>query len=266
VNYLSVENISKSFGMRVLFENISFGINEGQKIGFVAKNGTGKTSLLNIVAGLDAPDSGNVSYRKGLKVAYLPQEPNLDPKLTVEQAIFSADNPILKIIEAYEKALENMDDSDNYQKAFDAMERHHAWDFETRYKQILFRLKLEDLHATVGSLSGGQKKRLALANALLTTPDLLIMDEPTTHLDLFHKVQILKLLGELAHKRGKAILFTTHEIELAIQLCDRILILDARENPFGTPCELIEQRHFEKLFPSEMVAFDADTGTFKVKK
>src|SRR5690554_7119198 len=107
--------------MRVLFEGISFGINEGQKIGFVAKNGTGKTSLLNIIAGNDAPDSGNVTYRKGLKVAYLPQDPYLDPGLTVEQAIFSAENPILKIIETYEKALDNPENIEAYQKAFDAM-------------------------------------------------------------------------------------------------------------------------------------------------
>ena len=208
--------------MRVLFENISFGINEGQKIGFVAKNGTGKTSLLNIVAGLDAPDSGNVSYRKGLKVAYLPQEPNLDPKLTVEQAIFSADNPILKIIEAYEKALENMDDSDNYQKAFDAMEHHHAWDFETRYKQILFKLKLEDLHATVGSLSGGQKKRLALANALLTTPDLLIMDEPTNHLDL----EMIEWLENLFAKENFTLFMVTHDRYFLERVCNEIVELD----------------------------------------
>ena len=183
--------------MRVLFENISFGINEGQKIGFVAKNGTGKTSLLNIIAGNDKADTGNVVFRKGLKIAYLPQEPDLDPALTVEQTIFDSDNPILKIIENYEHAIENPDDSEAYQKAFDAMDAHHAWDFETRYKQILFKLKLEDLHAKVGSLSGGQKKRLALANALLTTPDLLIMDEPTNHLDL----EMIEWLENLFRKR-----------------------------------------------------------------
>ncbi|MGB3344908.1 MAG: ABC-F family ATP-binding cassette domain-containing protein [Aequorivita sp.] len=222
MNYLSVENISKSFGMRVLFENISFGINEGQKIGFVAKNGTGKTSLLNIIAGLDVADTGNVSYRRGLKVAYLPQEPNLDPALSVEQAIFSADNPILKIIEAYEKALENMDDSDSYQKAFDAMERHHAWDFETRYKQILSKLKLDDLHAKVSSLSGGQKKRLALANALLTTPDLLIMDEPTNHLDL----EMIEWLENLFAKENFTLFMVTHDRYFLERVCNEIVELD----------------------------------------
>ena len=222
MNYLSVENISKSFGMRVLFENISFGINAGQKIGFVAKNGTGKTSLLNIIAGLEAPDSGNVTYRKNLKVAYLPQEPNLDPKLTVEESIFSAENPILKIIEAYEKAIENPDDGEAYQKAFDAMEAHHAWDFETRYKQILFKLKLEDLHAKVVSLSGGQKKRLALANALLTTPDLLIMDEPTNHLDL----EMIEWLENLFAKENFTLFMVTHDRYFLERVCNEIVELD----------------------------------------
>ena len=138
MNYLSVENISKSYGERILFKNISFWINSGQKIGFVAKNGTGKTSLLNILSGDDTPDDGNVVYRKNLKVSFLSQNPLLDPALTIEETIFSSDNPILKIIEAYEKAIEKPDDSEAYQLAFDNMEAHHAWDFETRYKQILF--------------------------------------------------------------------------------------------------------------------------------
>lgn len=222
MNYLSVENISKSFGMRVLFENISFGINEGQKIGFVAKNGTGKTSLLNIIAGNDKADTGNVVFRKGLKIAYLPQEPDLDPKLTVEQTIFSSDNPILKIIENYEHAIENPDDSEAYQKAFDAMDAHHAWDFETRYKQILFKLKLEDLHAKVGNLSGGQKKRLALANALLTTPDLLIMDEPTNHLDL----EMIEWLENLFAKENFTLFMVTHDRYFLERVCNEIVELD----------------------------------------
>lgn len=222
VNYLSVENISKSFGMRMLFEDISFGINEGQKIGLVAKNGTGKTSLLNIIAGNDAADSGNVTYRKGLKVAYLPQEPNLDPGLTVEQAIFSAENPILKIIEAYEKALDTPENIQAYQKAFDAMDAHHAWDFETRYKQILFKLKLEDLHAKVSNLSGGQKKRLALANALLTSPDLLIMDEPTNHLDL----EMIEWLENLFAKENLTLFMVTHDRYFLERVCNEIVELD----------------------------------------
>lgn len=184
MNYVSVENISKAYGERVLFENISFGINKDQKIAFIAKNGSGKTSLLNILTGRDEPDSGQIVSRNGIRMAFLSQDPELLDNLTIEETIFASDNPVLKIIQQYEKALENSEDTDAYQKAYDQMERFDAWDFETRYKQILFRLKLEDLQQKVASLSGGQKKRLALATILINTPDLLILDEPTNPLDL----------------------------------------------------------------------------------
>lgn len=222
MNYLSVENISKSYGERVLFENISFGINAGQKIGFVAKNGTGKTSLLNILSGKDAPDDGNVAYRKNLVVAFLSQEPNLDPELTIEETIFASKNPILKVISAYEKALQNSHDATLYQKAFDAMDANNAWDFETRYKQILFKLKLEDLTQKVGKLSGGQKKRLALANALLTQPDLLVMDEPTNHLDL----EMIEWLEELFAKENFTLFMVTHDRYFLERVCNEIVELD----------------------------------------
>ena len=222
MNYLSVENISKSYGERLLFKNISFGINSGQKIGFIAKNGTGKTSLLNILSGEDTPDTGNVIYRKHLKVSFLSQDPNLDPALSVEETIFSSDNPILKIIEAYEHAIENPNDSEAYQAAFDNMEVHHAWDFETRYKQILFKLKLEDLSQKVSNLSGGQKKRLALANALLTQPDLLVMDEPTNHLDL----EMIEWLEALFAKENFTLFMVTHDRYFLERVCNEIVELD----------------------------------------
>lgn len=222
VNYLSVENIGKSYGERILFKGISFGINQGQKIGFVAKNGSGKTSLLNILAGTDSPDEGNVVFRKNLKVAFLSQEPNLDPNLSVEESIFNADSPILKVIEAYEKALLNPDDSDAYQAAFDKMDAHNAWDFETRYKQILFKLKLDDLSQKVNSLSGGQKKRLALANALLTQPDLLVMDEPTNHLDL----EMIEWLEALFAKENFTLFMVTHDRYFLERVCNEIVELD----------------------------------------
>jgi len=222
VNYLSVENISKSYGDRILFKNISFGINAGQKIGFVAKNGTGKTSLLNILSGDDSPDDGNVVYRKNLKVSFLSQDPNLDPNLTIEETIFSSDNPILKIIEAYEKAIENPNDAETYQAAFENMDAHHAWDFETRYKQILFKLKLEDLSQKVSNLSGGQKKRLALANALLTQPDLLVMDEPTNHLDL----EMIEWLEALFAKENFTLFMVTHDRYFLERVCNEMVELD----------------------------------------
>ncbi len=222
MNYVSVENISKSYGERTLFQDISFGINAGQKIGFVAKNGTGKTSLLNILSGDDTPDSGQVVFRKNLTVAFLSQEPNLNPDYTVEQTIFASENPILKIIATYERALENPHDSEAYQKAFDAMDAHNAWDFETRYKQVLFQLKLEDMHQQVGNLSGGQKKRLALANALLTNPDVLVMDEPTNHLDL----EMIEWLEELFAKENFTLFMVTHDRYFLERVCNEIVELD----------------------------------------
>ena len=222
VNYLSVENIAKSFGERVLFSGISFGINEGQKIGFVAKNGTGKTSLLNMLSGEDVPDEGEIVFRKNLKTAFLSQEPNLDPDLTIEETILASDNPILQIIARYEKALKNPEETDIYQAAFDAMDAHNAWDFETRYTQILHKLKLEDLAIKVSSLSGGQKKRLALASALLQNPDLLIMDEPTNHLDL----EMIEWLEQLFAKENFTIFMVTHDRYFLERVCNEIVELD----------------------------------------
>ena len=145
MNYISVENISKSYGDRTLFSNISFGINKNQKIAFVAKNGTGKTSILNIIAGLDTPDNGQVIQRKDIQVAYLSQHQIFDNHLTIEETIFATENRILPIIKQYEKALENPEDSVNYQKAFDQMDQNNAWDFETQYKLVLSKLKLNNL-------------------------------------------------------------------------------------------------------------------------
>ncbi|MDP3353629.1 MAG: ABC-F family ATP-binding cassette domain-containing protein [Flavobacteriaceae bacterium] len=222
MNYLSVENISKSFGALTLFEDISFGINQGQKIGFIAKNGSGKTSLLNIIAGRDVPDSGQVINRKGLKIAYLSQDDFFDDALTISEAIFSADNPLLKIIEQYENALLNLDDSESYQKAFDLMDMHQAWDLETQFKQILSMLKLEQLDQTVGTLSGGQKKRLSLAIALLQRPDLLLLDEPTNHLDL----DMIEWLERFFAKENFTILMVTHDRYFLENACNEIIELD----------------------------------------
>ena len=166
LNYLTVENISKSYGELSLFENISFSVHKDQKIAFVAKNGTGKTSILNILAGDDVPDSGTITYRKGIAVSFLPQDPKLNPDLTVEETIFASDNPILQVISNYEKSLLNPEDTEAYQKAFEAMERHQAWDFETLYKQILFKLKLDNLDQKVKTLSGGQKKTSVIGQCL----------------------------------------------------------------------------------------------------
>jgi len=222
VNYLSVENISKSYGERILFENISFGINKDQKIAFVAKNGTGKTSILNILVGKDTPDNGQIVSRKGIHIAYLSQTDNLNPLETIEQAIFSSENNTLKIIQQYENALKNADDADAYQKAFELMEQHHAWDFETQYKQILSKLKLDDLTLQISSLSGGQRKRVALAILLIHKPDVLILDEPTNHLDL----EMIEWLESYFKKEKITLFMVTHDRYFLERVCNEIVELD----------------------------------------
>lgn len=222
MNLLTVENLSKSFGELTLFSNISFGINKDQKIAFVAKNGSGKTSILNILSGKDTPDTGQVTTRKGIRISYLEQDPDLNPELTVEETIFASDNEVLKVIYDYEHALLDPENEKAYQKAFEAMERYDAWDFETQYKQILYRLKLEDLNVKVGLLSGGQKKRLALANALINRPDLLILDEPTNHLDL----EMIEWLEQYFAKENITLFMVTHDRYFLERVCNEIIELD----------------------------------------
>ncbi len=222
MNYLSVENIAKSYGERVLFENISFGISKDQKIAFVAKNGTGKTTLLNIIAGDESADTGQVIFRKGIKTAYLSQKDDLDLSLTIEQTIFNSGNEILNIIEQYEAAINNPEDENAYQEAFELMELNNAWDFETQYKQILSKLKLNNLNKKVSALSGGQKKRLSLAVILLNKPDLLILDEPTNHLDL----EMIEWLENYLIKEKITLFMVTHDRYFLERVCTEIIELD----------------------------------------
>ena len=222
MNYLNVENISKSYGELSLFENLSFSIHKDQKIAFVAKNGTGKTTILNILSGKDTPDSGQIIYRKDLRTTFLSQEPLLDQSLTVEETILKSDNPILNVINTYHQALENPEDSKLYQTAFDDMERYQAWDYETQYTQILFKLKLVDLDQKVSELSGGQQKRLALANTLLSKPDLLILDEPTNHLDL----EMIEWLEAFFAKENITLFMVTHDRYFLERVCSEIIELD----------------------------------------
>ncbi|MBT8309599.1 MAG: ABC-F family ATP-binding cassette domain-containing protein [Flavobacteriaceae bacterium] len=222
MNYISVENIWKSYGELSLFKNLSFSIHKDQKIALIAKNGSGKTSLLNILAEKDQPDNGEVVKRKGLKISFLAQEPELNSEATIEETIFTGDNDILKIIHNYEKALVHPEDERTYQKAFEQMEVHNAWDFETQYKQMLFKLNLDKLQTKVSALSGGQKKRLALAQVLLNNPDILILDEPTNHLDL----EMIEWLENYFKNEKITLFMVTHDRYFLERVCNEIIELD----------------------------------------
>ena len=188
--YLQVDGLTKRIGDRVLFEHISFGIAEGQRVGLIAKNGTGKSTLLNIIGGKDGYDEGSVVFRRDLNVGYLEQAPSYPPDLTVIEACFSHGNAVTNLIREYENCM-NTPGNPRLEEILDRMEREKAWDYENRAKQILSQLKIHSFNQKISTLSGGQLKRVALANVLITEPDLLILDEPTNHLDMKTK-DILK--------------------------------------------------------------------------
>lgn len=190
INYLQVENLTKSYGDLVLFDNISFTIGEGQRIALIGRNGSGKTTLLNILAGKDTADSGTITPRRDLRIAYLEQNPEYAADLTVLEACFRSDNPALRAIAAYEQAVADPA-QDGLQEAMSRMDALAAWDYEQRAKEILSRLKINDFDKKIGQLSGGQLKRVALAAVLISEADLLILDEPTNHMDMRSK-DILK--------------------------------------------------------------------------
>ncbi|MCB9018329.1 MAG: ABC-F family ATP-binding cassette domain-containing protein [Prevotellaceae bacterium] len=222
LNYLQVENLTKSFGDNLLFENISFGIFEGQRVALIAKNGSGKTTLLNIIAGKEQYDNGNIAFRRDLRVGILPQDPQYPAGLNVLQACFQSDNEIVKTIGQYEEALLNPGDEEKFNELLSKMEALKAWDYETRIKQILGKLKIHNFEQKVENLSGGQLKRVALANVLITEPELLILDEPTNHLDL----EMVEWLEDFLKRSRMALLMVTHDRYFLDRVCSDILEID----------------------------------------
>ncbi len=223
ISYLQIENLTKSFGDRILFDNISLGIGEGDRIGLIAKNGAGKTTLLNILAGKEDYDNGNIVLRNGLRVGYLEQMPSYPAELTVIQACFQSDNETVRLIAEYEQALQR-DDHERLQELLDRMDHSKAWDYEQRAKQILSQLKITNFDQPVGELSGGQLKRLALANVLITEPDLLILDEPTNHLD----IDMTEWLEEFLRRTNITLLMVTHDRYFLDRVCNQIVEIDNR--------------------------------------
>ncbi|MCU6770023.1 ABC-F family ATP-binding cassette domain-containing protein [Barnesiella propionica] len=221
ISYLQIEELTKSFGDLVLFENLSFGISEGDRIGLIAKNGTGKTTLLNIIAGKEDYDSGNVTFRRDLRVGYLEQMPVYPPELTVIQACFHSQNETVQVISQYEQIMMS-DDHSRLEEVLEHMDRLKAWDYEQRAKQILSQLKINHFDQKVKELSGGQLKRLALANVLITEPNLLILDEPTNHLD----IDMTEWLEEYLHRNNITLLMVTHDRYFLDRVCNQIIEID----------------------------------------
>lgn len=251
---ISTHDLAIGYKSKTVAEHINFSCESGELCAIIGVNGVGKSTLLRTLGNLQPRLSGHITIKgenladySSLKLArllsmVLTEQPS-SKNLTVQELIALGRQPYTNWIGTLSKP----------DKAF--------------IQDSLTAFLLNDLrHNKCHELSDGQLQRVLIARAMAQDTPLILLDEPTTHLDLYHKVQILKLLQQLAHDKQKTILLTTHEIDLAIQLCDKILILDGAENPFGEPCQLIEQKHFERLFPSEMVQFDAKTGSFKVTK
>ncbi|MDR2956118.1 MAG: ABC-F family ATP-binding cassette domain-containing protein [Prevotella sp.] len=221
---LQVENLTKSFGDLVLFTDISFGIDEGERIGLIAKNGSGKTTLLNILTGKESYDSGSVVFRRDIRTAYLPQEPTYPENLTVLEACFQSGNEITDLIAEYERTI-NSKDQKGLDSILQKMDTHQAWDYEYRAKQILGQLKITDFDQKIGELSGGQLKRVALANVLITDPDLIILDEPTNHLDL----DMVEWLEEYLQRSRLSLLMVTHDRYFLDRVCNDIIEIDQQQ-------------------------------------
>ncbi len=222
ISYLQVENLTKSYGDLTLFEEISFGVGQGQKIALIAKNGTGKTTLLNIISGLESQDSGEISFRSGLKIAYLEQNPDLNQSNTVLNEVFNSTDPVLSVIRDYERIF-NEGDQEAMTDIIEKMDQFKAWDYENKVKQILHKLKITNFDQNIGELSGGQKKRVGLAKVLITDPDFLILDEPTNHLDL----EMIEWLEEFLNKSKGTLLMVTHDRYFLDRVCNEIIEMES---------------------------------------
>ncbi len=227
MNYLSAENISKSFGDQVLFEDLTFGLARGDKAALIARNGTGKTTLLRILTGKESTDTGEFTFRNGIKTAFLEQTPDLDNTLTIDELILTANTPVLTVIQQYETVLRDHSKEQTVEavklleEATNEMDRTNAWDYERRLKQLLDLFRITDTSQDVSSLSGGEMKRLALALVLLDEPDFLILDEPTNHLD----IDMIEWLEKYLAQSNITLLMVTHDRYFLDRVCNRILEL-----------------------------------------
>lgn len=224
MNYIQADNLTKSYGDNFLFENITFSVNKDDKIALIAKNGAGKTSLLRIIAQTETADSGNISYKRDLKIGYLPQEPQMDDELTVIQEVYSSSSEVLSTIRRYEKAIDSGNQK-HIDEAISAMDALKAWDHEVRIKQILAKLNITDFDKKIGHLSGGQKKRVALASLLIDEPEMFILDEPTNHLDL----EMIEWLEGYLKSMKSTLLMVTHDRYFLDRVCTHIIELEKKQ-------------------------------------
>lgn len=228
MTYLSTENLSKNYGLKILFEGITFGIARGDKTALVAPNGTGKSTLLKILAGKEDPDDGKVMVRNGVRLGFLEQEPRLDDRLTINEYIEQGDSEKIRIVRQYEKAVHDQAEDFNpqtqkaFEKAAAAMDTADAWDYEQRMEQILSKLNIQNLNQPISELSGGERKRVALAFVLLDEPDMLILDEPTNHLD----VEMIEWLEEYLSQANTTLLMVTHDRYFLDRICNHIIEMD----------------------------------------
>ncbi len=254
ISYLQIENLTKSFGDKRLFENISFGISDNQRMALIARNGTGKTTLLNIIAGRESADSGNISSKKDLRIGYLEQLPTFPSELSVIDACLQSDNDVVRTIAEYEHAMLHPEEG-NMTEILSKMDIHHAWDYEARIKQILGKLKITNFEQKIGELSGGQLKRVALANVLISEPELLILDEPTNHLDL----EMIEWLEDFLKRSSMTLLMVTHDRYFLDRVCTDIIEIENRSiyNYSGNYSYYLEKRQ------ERIDNFNAETASMK---
>jgi len=266
MNYFSAENLSKSFGEQVLFEGLTFGLARGDKTALIARNGSGKTTLLRILMGKMASDSGEFTFRGGVKTAFLEQTPDLDESLTIDELILTTNTPVLSVIQNYEKALDKHshdqtpDRNKLLEEASNEMDRANAWDYERRLKQLLDLFRIRDTTQLISRLSGGEQKRLALALVLLDEPDLLILDEPTNHLD----IDMIEWLERYLSQSTLTLLMVTHDRYFLDRVCNRIIeISQGKMFYYQGNYELFLQRRAER---EELRKLESAKATQLMKK
>ncbi|MGI9551298.1 MAG: ABC transporter ATP-binding protein [Aurantibacter sp.] len=255
---LKTENLSIGYKSKkenlVVAKNVNFNLSKGELAAIVGVNGIGKSTLLRTLGKVQPMLSGEIEIGGNPLAFYRPLELASKISLVLTEPIASKNLTVLELVALGRQPYTNW---------IGKLSSEDKLKIDTALKM----LELDDMkHKKCHELSDGQLQRVLISRALAQDTAIILLDEPTTHLDLYHKVQILKLLKSIAHKIKKTILFTTHEIEMAIQMCDKMLLLDNDANPFGRPAELIEQRAFERLFPAETVSFDPQTGSFRIKK